>query len=187
MFLNRKLKMFNFIEILFMRKLLFLTALFCGMVASAKTTTPFLIAANPTGINYFLSEPSPKQIKSLKIKDVQKSLGRKLSLKEKIAFFLLKKKMKNADENGSTGNTAFIIAIIGLALFILGLWVPYVLLASLVAAIVAVVMGSMAKRKDPSDRKARAATLMGWINIGLLALLAILVAIIIAAWAWTWG
>ena len=110
-------------------------------------------------------------------------IGRKLTLKEKIAFLILKKKLKKqADETSSSGEAAFIIGILGLVLLIAGLFVPYIILGSLVAGIIAIVMGSMAKRKDPSDTKARAALLMGWITLGLIAFLLLLAAIVVASW-----
>src|SRR5258705_5571 len=60
----------------------------------------------------------------------------------------------------------------------------YEILGALVAAIFAIVMGSMASKQDRSDKKAHAAKLLGWITLGLIALLLILAAIIVATFSW---
>lgn len=121
------------------------------------------------------------QLNTLKVKDIEKKIGRKLTIKESIGFFILKTS-KNAEKSKS-GNTALIFGIVGAALLLIGLFVPYVIIGALPAAIVAVVMGSVAKKRDPDDKKARAATLLGWITLGGIALLLILVVAFIAAWA----
>lgn len=150
--------------------------------------------ANPVNISaiippsYYSIQPeksSAKDIRSSKIKDIQKLLGRKLTLKEKIAYIILKKKLRHYRDKVEEGQTAFNIGIVGLALLIIGLFVPYVILGSLVAAIIAIVMGSIAKKKSSSDSKAKAAMLLGWITLGLIAFLFLLVAIVIASW-WYW-
>ena len=125
-----------------------------------------------------------KKIATLKIKDIQKLAGRKLTLKEKIGFIILKHKIKHqSKKTQQQGETAFILGITALGLFIIGLFVPVLLLGALIAAIIAVVTGSVAK--DPSNKKARAGKLLGWITLGLLALLLILAAIVLASWvAW---
>jgi hypothetical protein len=166
-----------------MRKIFMFAAILCSVTAFGKpvslTTVPgFPAIASPGS--------SPKEIKSLKVKDIQKIIGRKLTLKEKIVFLLLKKKLKYQEGETKQGQTAFIIAIFGLIFLIAGLFLPYFLLGALAASIIAIVMGTMAKKKDSSDTKAKAATLMGWITLGGLAFLLLLVAIIIASWSWNW-
>jgi hypothetical protein len=128
-----------------------------------------------------------KRIANLKIKDLQKIVGRKLTIKEKIGFVILKHKIKRQlKSSGRNGEAAFILGITGLALFAIGLFVPVLLVGSLIAAVVAVVSGSVAQKQDPSNRKAHAGKLLGWITLGLLALLLILAAIIVSSWA-AWG
>ncbi|MGZ5221561.1 MAG: hypothetical protein ACXWC7_15845, partial [Chitinophagaceae bacterium] len=106
-----------------------------------------------------------------------------LTVKEKIGFIILKHKIKRQLKNSEKqGQTAFIMGIAGLALFAIGLFVPVLLVGSLIAAIVAVVSGSVAQKQDPSNRKAHAGKLLGWITLGLLALLLILAAIVLSAW-----
>jgi hypothetical protein len=63
-------------------------------------------------------------------------------LKEKIGFVILKHKIKRqAKNNQRQGETAFIFGVAALGLFLLGLFVPFVILGSLIAAIVAIVTG----------------------------------------------
>src|SRR4029079_19715798 len=69
-----------------------------------------------------------KRIASMSVKDFQEKIGRKLTIKEKIGFWILKQKAKRAlKKNGRTpegaaspGETAFIIAIIGVICLVLG-------------------------------------------------------------------
>lgn len=125
-----------------------------------------------------------QKIASMKIRDIQQKLGRKLSFKEKISFLLLKHQAKHpAKADNNKGQTALTFGIAGLVLFVVGLFVPFVLIGSLVAAILAVVTGSVAKRENPKDSKAHAGKLLGWLTLGLIALLFLLAAIVIASWA----
>jgi hypothetical protein len=133
-----------------------------------------------------------KKIADLKIKDLQKLTGKKFTLKEKIGFLILKHKLKQkikhapADKS-SKGETALIFGIGSLALFFLAAVVPGALFASLIAAIIAIAMGSSAKKKDPSDKKAKTAKLLGWITLGLIAILMIVIVVALSNWSWGWG
>ncbi len=123
------------------------------------------------------------RILSLKVRDIQKMTGKKMSLKEKIGFGLLKHKLKKKYRSEtSKGESALIFGVAALGLLIIGFFVPYVILGSLVASILAIVVGSVAKKQNPDDRKAHAGKLLGWITLGLIALLFTLVAIILASW-----
>lgn len=138
-------------------------------------------------------EPIPieivlKKIKSLKVKDIQRITGRKLTLKEKIGFGLLKHTLKKKPkENSKKGETALVFGIVALGTLILGFFVPYVILVSLVSSILAIVIGSVAKKQDPADRKAHAGKLLGWLTLGLIGLLIIAVAIALSGFEWGWG
>lgn len=156
--------------------LAFLICIFISITSPAfATTAPSTETIIPDGGIY-------KKIASLKIKDVQKFVGRKLTIKEKISFLALKHKIKHPSKNNKgKGQTAFVFGIVGLALLVAGLFIPYILLGSLAAAIVAIVIGSGASKQDPSDRKAHAGKLMGWITLGLIGLLLILAAIIVGS------
>jgi len=156
---------------------IFTTPLISSPVHSSALTTPVdKIASN----EIFL-----KKIASLHIKDLQKLAGRKFSLKEKISFLILKKSLKH--KSGGTqgqGQTAFILGIAALAMLVIGLFVFPVLVGSLVASILAIVFGSVASKKDPSDKKANMGKLFGWITLVLIALLAILVVVV---WVSFWS
>jgi hypothetical protein len=124
-----------------------------------------------------------RKISSLKVKDMQRSLGRKMTLKEKIGFLLLKHQPRHQTGDGKTqGSTAFSFALIGLGLLLLGLFIPYVIIGSIVAAILAVALGSTAYKENHADKKAHAAKIIGWLTLGLVALFALLAVIIIATW-----
>ena len=165
-----------------MRKFLLIFPILLGMASSA---TPLNLSAIITPSGYFIQPPEStlKNVHSLRIKDFQKLIGRKLTLKEKISFLLLKKKLRQLPDEKEKGQTAFVLGIIGLGLLIVGLFVPYVILGSLVASIMAIVLGTIEKKKNPSDSKAKAGALLGWITLGLIAFLLLLAAIVLASWS----
>ncbi|NOT51142.1 MAG: hypothetical protein HOP10_07670 [Chitinophagaceae bacterium] len=133
-----------------------------------------------------------KKITDLKIKDLQKLTGRKFTLKEKIGFGILKLKLKqqlkHTPADGSKkGETALIFGIGSLAILFLATVVPGALFASFIAAIIAIILGGSARKKDPSDKKAKTAKLLGWITLGLIAALMIVIFIALSNWSWGWG
>jgi hypothetical protein len=152
----------------------------CGFMA-LPSTLHSTILPQPGSTTIYPPEEVYKKLTSLKIKEVQKLIGRKLTLKEKISFLLLKHTYRKPART-KKGNTALIFGVVGMGLLIIGLFVPFVILGSLAAAIVAIILGSNAKRLDASDGQARAAVLLGWITIGAIALLLILAAIVVASW-----
>jgi hypothetical protein len=166
-----------------MRKIFFLIfiTIFLGLRPSATVIST-------TDLTFFpktITSKETKNIASLKIKDIQKMLGRKLSLREKIAILILKQRLKHkARENSQPGNTALIFGIGGAALLVLGLFLAPLLIGSLIASIIAIVIGSVAKKKHPSDGKAHAAVLLGWITLILLAILLLAAAIVVSTWSW---
>jgi uncharacterized membrane protein len=118
----------------------------------------------------------------MKIKEAEKILGRKFTLKEKIAFkiaqFKLKKDLKaKAEGKSSKGQTAFVLSLVGLCLLI----VPYAGIASLPLAIIGLVMGSQAKKENPNDSKAKTAVILSLVTLGLIALAILLVIAVIAS------
>ncbi len=165
-----------------MKKLIIWSVLCCLL------TTPLISAVvySPS-VTAAADRPVPndvllKKISSLKIKDLQRLTGKKLTLKEKIAFLILKKRLKHkTGDNQSKGQTALIFGIGAIALFIIGLFVPFVILGSLVSSILAIVVGTVARKKDRSDNNALVGKLLGWITLGLIALLFILAVIIITS------
>lgn len=127
--------------------------------------------------------PAPMdRLAKMKIKEVEKLLGRKMSLKEKLAFKItqlkLKKELKaKAEGKSSKGQTAFILSLIGLCLIL----VPYGFFASLPLAIVGLVMGSQAKKENPDDGKAKTAIVLSLVTLGLIALVVLLAIAIVAS------
>ena|SRR5689334_16120653 len=153
----------------------------CGFMALPSTVLASTII--PPGTATIYPEEVYKKLASLTIKEVQKLIGRKMTLKEKVSFLVLKHTSRKPAQT-KKGNTAFIFGIVGLGLLVLALFAPFLILGSIAAAIVAIILGSNAKRLDPSDGKARSAVLMGWITLGAIALLLILATIAAATWGW---
>lgn len=166
-----------------MRILLIWLSLFSCFFA---TVIPAQAATAPTANNKIIPvEVVYKKIASMKMKDFRKLAGRKLTLKEKVSIIILKHKLRQqAKDSEKQGQTAFTFGLIAVGLLLLGLFVPYVILGSLVAAILAIVTGAMAKKGDGDNRKAKAGQLLGWITLGLIAFLFILAAVVLASWSW---
>lgn len=143
------------------------STLFSATLTSTSNTT-----INP-------SEDVFKKLTSLKTKEVQKLIGRKLTFKEKVSFLVLKHAPKRKAQ-GSKGSTALGFGIAALALILLGLFVPYIILLSVPAAILAIVLGNKAKKQDPSDKKAQTGVILGWIAVGAIALI-VVAAVIVAS------
>ena len=146
---------------------------------SANNLPPALTSS----VSTLQNDPAPMdRIVKMKIKEVEKLLGRKMSLKEKLAFKIaqlkLKKELKTkAEDKSSKGQTAFVLSLIGLCLLL----VPYGFLASLPLGIVGLVMGSQAKKENPGDGKAKTAIILSLVTLGVIALAVLLAIAIIAS------
>jgi hypothetical protein len=124
-----------------------------------------------------------KNIATMKLKEFQLLVGRKLTFKEKIGFLVLKHKMKRHSKDADTeGQLPFILGLAGVGLLVIGLFVPYVIIGSFVAAVLAIVTGGMATKKEGENKKAKAGKLMGWIVLGAIALLLILAVVLVSSW-----
>lgn len=156
--------------------------LFSVLIACIFLTLPSVLNSTVTRTAVSIPAETHKEFTSLKVRDVEKLVGRKLTTKEKISFLILKHHAKKKAKGSNKGGTALAFGISGAVLLILGLFVPYVILGALAAAIVAVVLGSVAKKRDPSDSKARAAALLGWITLGAIGLLFIIAVIAVSTW-----
>lgn len=130
-----------------------------------------------------------KFISSLKIKEAEKLLGRKMKLKEKIAFKAFQWKIKKgyyplkADESAGKGKTAMILGIVAVAT----LFIPYASIAAIPCAILAIIFGNQAKKVNPNDGQAKAGVILGWVAVGLIILAVILVAAILASSGFWFG
>lgn len=191
-----------------MRKLLLTFFLCIGILslfpAADAATPPSANSTNPVQLVL-------DKLASLTVRDAQKLAGRKFTLKEKLSFWFLKQQIKQGqkkgfsntliykalqkktakksgpykkEDAGSKGQTALIFGIGALALLVIGLFVPYVIIASLVSSILAIVIGTIAKKQNSSDSKASAGKLLGWITLGLIVLLIIAAAIALSGWGW---
>ena len=150
------------------------------------------------------------KLASMKTKDFQAMVGHRLSLKEKLGFLairakarhyakkgipaedisLMQQKMRELSKPGkkadgsSLGKTALTFGIAGAVLLIIGLFVPGFWLGALVASIVAIATGSAASKRDKSDTRASTGKLLGWITLGILAVILIAAVIVISSWDW---
>ncbi len=125
---------------------------------------------------------------ALSIKNVQKLIGRKLTLKEKIAWKVLQWKIRKAGNPQraagmkNKGKTAMILGIIGLAcLFIpVGLFI----IPCVAATVFALVLGYEARKENPNDAKAKAGIILGWITAGLVLLGIVIVIAVLSTISW---
>lgn len=158
----------------------------------ASTTPPICYNENP-GIQRSATRPLQlTDVLKLKVRDIEKITGRKLKLKEKIAFKFFQWKIKKGlritkeEPKKDKGKTALIFGIIGLA----GLLIPIPFvggLMALIGIILALVLGYDAKKKNPDDKNAKTAIVLGWIGVGLFVLAVAIVVAVLATWSWGWG
>ncbi len=129
------------------------------------------------------------KIASLRIKDIQKSIGRKMTLKERISFFILKQKLRHKPkESVNGGDISLILGIASLVFILLAFLLPYLLSVSIAAAIVAIVSGHRIRKKDPANKNAKIGKLLGWITLGLITVFFIVLIIAFASLgSWSFG
>lgn len=174
--------------------------IFC-LAYNLSYSSPAALSINPIQKASFsqmeLAPPGKFNIKDLlkmKVKDIEKLSGRKLTLKEKIAFLILKLKLKknkdffNPENSSSAGNTALILGILAL-IFALIPW--YTLILAIPLGILAITKGSKARRAGGADaRKGNAGKILGFIALGILLfwlLLLLVIVIIFSSIFWGWG
>lgn len=156
-------------------------------VFSSFTINLNLIESNsvqPIVITDSVQKPIPPidKIASMKSNEVEKILGRKLTLKEKIAFKIAQLKFKkelkpNKEGASSKGERAFTISLISLCILIL----PFGVLMAIPLAIIGMTMGIKARNENKNDGKAKTAIILSTITLGLIVLTVLLVAIILAS------
>ena len=163
-----------------MRKRIIWSIMICSLLTTSIPAGSAMVPASnnihiPLGDIY-------KKIASLRIKDIQKSIGRKLTLKEKISFFIVKQKLRHKQkESLNEGDIALIFGIAGLVFLALAFLLPYFMIASITSAIVAIVSGHRLRKKDPDNKKAKIAKILGWITVGLITAFFIIIIIALAA------
>jgi len=178
------LALFLKLKLTLMRKIyLLILVLFVFSSLSIQSNATTLPATLTSSVSTVQKDPVPiERLAKMKIKEAEKLLGRKFTLKEKIAFKIAQLKLKkglkaNAEGKSSKGQTAFILSLIGLCLLI----VPYAGIASLPLAIIGLVMGSQAKKENPDDSKAKTAIILSLVTLGLIVLAVLLVVAILAS------
>ena len=150
---------------------LFTTFLFAGQTSATSIPSSTLhssiekVETGPDNLTF---------IASLKIKEVEKLIGRKLKLKEKINFKIAQWKIKN-DIEKDEGKTAQTLGILGAA----SLFIPVLNLAAIPLAILAIVTGNKAKRKDPTNRKARTGVTLGIVTLAFIVTIGLIVALVL--------
>ena len=145
--------------------------LFFSTSVFASITAPF---PNTTSAQTIDGSVSISTFASLKMKEVEKLIGRKLKLKEKIAVKIAQWKIRNEIEKDD-GKTAQLLGILGAA----SLFIPFINLASIPLSILAVVIGSKAKRKDPTNRKARTGVTLGIATLAFILVIGLIVALVL--------
>lgn len=161
-----------------MKKILLLFLLFVFSISAH----PAVIPASPElVIDIAVKDPvNPySYLSSMKIREVEKLLGRKMKLKEKLSFKAFQWSIKKGfyprkpSENSKKGNTAMILGIVAIA----SLFIPYLSIASIPCAILAIIFGNQAKKINPNDGQAKAGVILGWVTLGLF-VLALIIALV---------
>lgn len=162
----------------------------CGSYATSTPSSAY--SSEPEIQKTIYPTPQLTDILKLKVRDIEKITGKKLKLKEKIAFKFLQWQIKKGlritreEPKKNKGKTALIFGIIGLA----GLITPIPIvggLMALVGIILALVLGYQAKNENPDDKNAKTAIVLGWIGVGLFVLAVAIVVAVLATWSWGWG
>jgi hypothetical protein len=118
---------------------------------------------------------------SLNPGDIARLTGKKLPLGEKIILSLYGHKLKRQlqhpgkKEVKASAKTAFILGLTGL----LCIFIPYFILASIPLAVLAIVIGSRARKADPNNRKAKTAIILGAITLAIILAIAVIAAFVI--------
>jgi hypothetical protein len=170
-----------------MRIHIILVIIFCSLLASSIPAGSAMVpASNSISIPF---SGFYKKIASLRIKDIQKSIGRKLTLKEKVSFIIIKQKLRHQKkESLNGGDVSLILGIASLAFIALYFFVPFSLILAIASGIIAIVTGHRARKKDPANKNAKIGKLLGWVTVGLIT--AFFIAILIAfasIGSWSFG
>lgn len=156
-------------------------ALLIFVYSSASNISSAVVAVNHAAANIITPAESFPDITTLKIKQIEKLLNRKLKLKEKLAIkfyqWKIKKniqlvKVRDYKDKGKTALTFGIIGLVSLLLFPVGF---FGLLPAFVFGLAAIMLGKKAKKEKPDDKKAKTAVILGWITLGIITAAAIFI------------
>ena len=124
-------------------------------------------------------------LKKTSVKQIEVLAGRRLTLKEKVGVFLLKKtntkNLRNLPGEPSVktkkGKAAFVLGICALG----GLVLHIVGLLSIPCAILAIIFGAQAVKENKNDRQGKTGLILGIVFFGVLLLLILLVIALLSA------
>lgn len=164
-----------------MRILIIILICLAGISFSAEARPSSVVVTS----NAVVKDPLPAKSKyfanilSMKVKEVEKLIGRKLSLKEKISFKLSQWKLKKfmtgnepTEHQKKQANWSMILGITSIVL----LFIPYLALLALPAAVAAIILG-IVSLKGNSNTKG----IIGLATGGTTILLFIIALVVIAA------
>lgn len=153
-----------------MRLILILSFVFFSVECFAKhnlATLPLLTHVSKIGISSKPKPVSAADFLKMTVKDVEKLSGRKLKLKEKIAFKLLqlkaKKEIKNKEKitYSKRSKTAFVLSILSLVTLI-------VIPVSVTLSVISIILASKSLKENNEDKKARTAMGLSILALGLI-------------------
>jgi hypothetical protein len=172
-----------------LKSLLLFSLLVLATNSEAMPTSVTLIASLPAAATIekplsLLPGDKTPDLSRLSRKEFEKITGRKMTMKEKVAFryykILNSNPLNTKKGKSSPGKTAFVLGIISCSLLVVSFFFFYALLAAIPLAIIAIIKGSKASKENPDDKKARTGMILGWVSLGLAIVWTILAVIAIA-------
>lgn len=149
----------------------------------------FSYTADAVSVPSSVADPSPAIVglekmdpSRMKARDIEQLLGRRLTLKEKIGWMLVKRQLKKnrpADTGFDVAKKARTAKTFG-TIALVALFTPFAFI-SLPFAITAIIMGSKVRRIDPGNRDAKKAITRGIITLAIFVAMIIIIAAIISA------
>jgi hypothetical protein len=153
-----------------MRKFILIILLVSGFAGNASNIPTTLKTENDNAKENVIP-PAPaigaQQLTTLRVKDFEKITGRKMSLKEKLAYKLMQVKLKKDMKKKGKGDysarskTAFILSILSLATILL-------LPLSVLLAVISIILASKSLKANPEDRKAKTAMGLSILALGII-------------------
>jgi hypothetical protein len=140
-----------------------------------------------------LSHEMAGYISNLKIKEIEKLMGRKLKLKEKIGLKIYQWKAKKEashkkiDVEKDKGKNSRMLGIFALGALLLSPFLIFTWMAAIPLAIIAIITGNKALKEDKNDKAAKTGVILGWITLGLMVIGTIFIIAVLAAIFGSWG